>query len=182
LIADRLPAVWDKDPNAGRQNLHELRLLTRGALAEMRALLLELRPAAMAETQLAELLRQLTQAFIGRTRIPVTLTANGNALLPPKVQMMLYRITQEALNNTARHANASHAEVTLQCQADMAIIQIRDDGRGFQIDNVPADHLGLGIIHERAASIGAKLKIESEIGHGTSIEITWFEQHNGGSP
>ena len=71
LIAEVLPRVWERDPDEGRRSLQDLRRLTRGALAEMRALLAELRPSILTETDLGDLLRQLGSAFTGRTNIPV---------------------------------------------------------------------------------------------------------------
>ncbi|MBM4431232.1 MAG: GAF domain-containing protein, partial [Chloroflexi bacterium] len=99
LIAEVLPSVWDKDHSEGLKLLGELRQLSRGAMAEMRTLLLELRPAALAETDLADLLRQLAEATAGRTGLPVAVVADGCCTLPPDVHVALYRIAQEALNN-----------------------------------------------------------------------------------
>jgi PAS domain S-box-containing protein len=175
LIADGLPAVWDKDPSEGRRNLDTLRQMTRGALAEMRALLLELRPAALAEVDLGELLRQLTQAFTGRTRIPVALIITERRMLPPEVQATLYRITQEALNNIARHAAASQVAVYLCHEPGRVELRVCDNGIGFKLDEVAPGHLGIGIMRERAESIGASLKIDSQVGRGTTVEASWEE-------
>ncbi|HYG59384.1 MAG TPA: GAF domain-containing protein, partial [Symbiobacteriaceae bacterium] len=112
LIAEVLPVLWERNPAEGRRRLSELRELTRGALAEMRNLLLELRPTALVEAKMGDLLRQLADAITGRARIPVTLRCEGEAKLPPDVQVALYRIAQEALNNVARHAGATAAGVT----------------------------------------------------------------------
>src|SRR5512138_3291935 len=71
LIADVLPRLWERNPEEGRRRLEELRQLTRGALAEMRTLLLELRPTALTEAALADLLKQLAEAINGRARLPV---------------------------------------------------------------------------------------------------------------
>jgi signal transduction histidine kinase len=177
LIADNLPARWEKDQAAALQNLETLRQLTRGALAEMRALLLELRPGALGEVPLGVLLQQLVQAFSGRNNIPADLHIEGDQLLPDNVQTMLYRICQEALNNINRHAKAGQVEVTLHCEAQgseqAAQIHIQDNGRGFDINTIPPAHLGLGIMRERAASIGATLDITSVINRGTSVIVTW---------
>jgi len=86
--------------------LEELLQLTRGALAEMRTLLLELRPAALIEADLGNLLRQLAEALTGREGIPITVTVEGHSALPAPVQIALYRIAQEALNNISKHACA----------------------------------------------------------------------------
>jgi signal transduction histidine kinase len=150
-----------------------LRWLTQGALAEMRAMLLELRPAALTEHNLGVLLRQLTDAMMSRTRMPVTTTVVGDCDLPADVQIALYRIAQEALNNITKHARASQAKLSLHCEAGQARLRCSDDGLGFDPDSAAAHHLGLEIMHERALAIGAVLRIESQPGHGTRIQVEW---------
>jgi signal transduction histidine kinase len=181
LIAEAVPASWRLDQQEGEQLLDELRALTRGALAEMRTLLLEMRPAGLVETSLGDLVRQLAEAATGRIGVPVTAAVDGDLALPPDVHVALYRIAQEALNNMVKHSRASQAEVSLRSTADLlgggrgVELQIRDDGRGFDPAEVAADHLGLGIMRERAEAIGAQLQIESEIGHGTQVSVIWRE-------
>ena len=189
LTAQVLPRLWERHPEEGQQCLTELSRLTRGALAEMRTLLVELRPNVLVETRLGDLLRQLAEAITSRTRMLVQVITEGHATLPPDVQVALYRIAQEALNNVAKHAGASQAIVRLQysrpsrhnCQMvrlTMARrlgveLNINDDGRGFQQAGISADHLGLGIMRERAEAIDAALMIESEIGCGTHVVVIW---------
>lgn len=183
LIAEVLPALWESDQAAGRQLLRELRQLTRGALAEMRTLLLELRPAALIESNLGDLLRQLAESVSGRTGIPVTVSLEGCPMpdLPDDVHVALYRIAQEALNNVVKHAQAKQAGVRLACSRDLdraeepvrVRLSISDDGQGFDPAAVPLDHLGLGIIRERAQAIGATLHIDSRAGRGTVVEAFW---------
>jgi signal transduction histidine kinase len=173
LIAEVLPRLWNRNQEEGQRRLEELRQLARGALAEMRTLLLELRPAALTEANLDELLRHLTEAITGRARTPVTLTVEGDCTLPPEVQVGLYRITQEALNNVVKHAKASQAVVSLCCQPQQVELHIKDDGRGFEPEQVSPEHLGLGIMRERAETIGANFKLQSRPGQGTHIEVLW---------
>jgi signal transduction histidine kinase len=197
LIAEALPSSWELDRSEGGQLLKELQQLTRGALAEMRTLLLELRPTALVETGLADLLRQLVEATSGRIGIPVQLVVRGTAVLPSDVHVTLYRIAQEALNNVAKHARARQVEVsltsstgalhpppiarqqTLAGDSDPALLgqkvelEIRDDGRGFDLADNRPDQLGLGIMRERAQGIGAELTVESKPGMGTKIRAVW---------
>jgi len=187
LIAEVLPRLWERNPAEGRRSLAELHQLTRGALAEMRTLLLELRPAALLEVGLADLLRQLAEAATVRSRLPITLSLDKLAPLPPDLQVNLYRIAQEALSNVTKHSGASHATVTLRClpcagehgpavdRATMAPLElsIADDGRGFDLDAVPPSSLGLDIMRERAEAIGAALSIDSQIGQGTQVTVLW---------
>jgi nitrate/nitrite-specific signal transduction histidine kinase len=183
LIAEALPALWESNPEEGRQLLRELRQLSRGALAEMRTLLLELRPAALVEANLGDLLRQLGEAMTGRTGVPVTVAVEGRCALPSDVHVSLYRIAQEALNNVVKHSDASQVTVELRCtsssrkeneqQEECVELQVSDNGRGFDPKAIPHDRLGLGIIRERAQAIGATLEIESQPGLGTKVTICW---------
>ncbi len=176
LIAEVLPRLTQRNPEEADRRLEELRQLTRSALAEMRTLLLELRPSRLTEVGLGDLLRQLTEAITGRARVPITLEVERQCTLPPKVQVSLYRTAQEALNNVAKHAHANQAMVKLRCEPDSAELSITDNGRGFVLENLEPDSLGLSIMRERAESIGALLKIESEIGQGTSVKVVWRDK------
>ncbi|MFC2027368.1 histidine kinase, partial [Chloroflexota bacterium] len=173
LIAEVLPRLWEKNPDEGRRRLEELRRSTRGALAEMRMLLMELRPAALTEANLGELLQQMTDAAIGKVGIPFDLTVEGQGALPADVQITFYRVAQEALNNIQKHASASKVSLTLRYQPESVTLVISDDGAGFDPDSVSSEHLGLSIMCERAETIGAECKVESEIGHGTRVKVMW---------
>jgi PAS domain S-box-containing protein len=175
LIADVLPEIWEMNANEGKRRLEEVRQLTRGALAEMRTLLVELRPNALVEVPLPTLLRQLTEALIGRSRMNIQLSAEGERKLPADVQVGLYRVAQEALNNVVKHAHATQAVVTLR-MGEVTRLTVQDNGAGFDPGTVTADHLGLKIMRERAEAIGAKYSIYSEPGEGTQISIVWEEK------
>ncbi|NDJ51596.1 MAG: GAF domain-containing protein [Chloroflexi bacterium] len=174
LIADIVPQVWEHNPEKGRQRLDQLSQLTRGALAEMRALLLELRPTALTDVNLVESLTRLAAAVTSRTGVSINVSTMGALVsLPDDVQVTFYRIAQETLNNTVRHANATCAEITLACKEDVIQLTIADNGRGFDPLQIPPGHFGLNIMRERAAKINASLEIESQIGQGTQTILTW---------
>jgi nitrate/nitrite-specific signal transduction histidine kinase len=173
LIADVIPRIWKRDPDEGMKNLEELRQLTRGALAEMRTLLLEMRPESLERAEIKSLLTQLTDAFIGRVRVPVSLVIDGDCELTHEVKLVFYRVAQEALNNIAKHSGARQVEVRLKCQPGQMSMLIKDDGLGFDPSSVTPEHLGIAIMHERANSIGANLKIDSQVGQGTTVELDW---------
>jgi signal transduction histidine kinase/predicted hydrocarbon binding protein len=173
LIAEVMPKLWERDREEARRRLAELRQLTRGALAEMRTLLMELRPSAMVEADLKDLLVQLGEAMNGRTRIPVTVAAQGRYPLPPEVQVALYRVAQEALGNVAKHAAAQHVHVELLCGDRGVELTIADDGVGFDPAGAGPDQAGLGIMRERADSVGARVWLESRPGSGTTVFVRW---------
>jgi nitrate/nitrite-specific signal transduction histidine kinase len=177
LIAEVLPRVYERDPAQGEERLEELRQLTRGALAEMRILLLELRPATLADAKLPDLLRQLSEAVVGRWRIPVDLRLESAMDIPSEVGVAMYRIAQEALNNVAKHSGAEQAVVSLsdqrQGERDALELLVQDDGCGFDPADARTGRLGLGIMAERAESIGALLEIQTSPGEGTRVRVVW---------
>jgi signal transduction histidine kinase len=173
LIAEVLPRIWARSAQQGAERLAELRQLTRGALAEMRTLLAELRPSVLVEAALPELLRQLGEAFTGRARVPVELEVDGEGELPSEVQIALYRVTQEALNNIAKHAGASHVTICLSYRPGGVALSILDDGRGFDPGAVTAEHLGVAIMRERAEAVGGALEVASRPGGGTRVGVVW---------
>jgi signal transduction histidine kinase len=171
LIAEVLPRLWEKNPTEGRRRLEELRELTRGALAEMRALLMELRPSTLADFSLGDLLRQLAEAEIGRSRLDVDLAIENEQPLPPEIKIAFYRIAQEALHNVGKHAGAKSVDMLLQFEPAFVQLVIEDDGRGFDVKNIPPNSLGVGIMRERAAKIKANFSVASQIGEGTTITV-----------
>jgi two-component system nitrate/nitrite sensor histidine kinase NarX len=194
LIAEVLPRLWDRDPVEARQSLEDLRRLTRGAQAEMRELLAELRPSVLADSSLSDLLRQLANAFTGRTNVPASVTTAAEHVLSADIQVALYRICQEALNNVAKHAAASRVEIDLYLDTGAAQVssslapagapqeivvssvelRIRDDGHGFDpAQPATSGHFGLGMMRERAEAVGARLTVTSLPGHGTEITVRW---------
>ena len=178
LIAEVLPKVWEKSEDEGHKKLEEVRQLTRGALAEMRTLLFELRPAALADADLNDLLRQLSESITGRARVPVALEAEGQCEIPPDVKVAFYRIAQEALNNIAKHSGASRAQVSLHCRPEKVELSVIDNGHGFDTAQETPGSFGLGNMKERAAGIGALLTIRSKPGEGTEVSVTWSD-HKG---
>ena len=172
-IADALPDVWERYPDEARQGLEQLRQLTTGALAEMRNLLLELHPAALLERSLGELLRQLANGTAARARVRVEVQVVHDRSFPENVQVALYRIAQEALNNAIRHAHASSVMLDLVCGPGATTLTIVDDGKGVEPNQVPSNRLGLEIMRERAGSIEASFDVESLPEHGTTIRVIY---------
>lgn len=172
LITDVLPSLWEIDREEGQRSLNRLQRLTRGALAEMRALLLELRPKTLEQAHLGDLMHQLAQAIMSHKKIEIQVEVQGESALPSRVKVGLYRLAQEAVNNAAKHARATQVFMCLNCNEANLHLSIRDNGRGFDASQVSGG-LGINIMHERADEIGAELEIYSLIGTGTAVEITW---------
>ena len=143
LIADVIPQIWKRNPEEGLQNLEELRQLTRGALAEMRTMLLEMRPESLERADIKSLLTQLADAFIGRVRVPLDLQIHGDCELTHEVKIVFYRVAQEALNNIAKHSGARQVELRLDCQPGHLHLCIQDDGLGFDAGSIPPGHMGI---------------------------------------
>jgi PAS domain S-box-containing protein len=180
LMAEALPSIWRMDVDSAERALAELQRLTWGALAEMRTLLLELRPAALASSPLIDLLRQLGQAASGRTELKVEVHAVGQRLLPTEVHVGLYRIAQEALNNVVKHAGATRARIWLRFTRHGVRLSVTDNGRGIDPSAVPPGRMGLGIMHERAAAIGASLTVERQRHGGSQVQLIWRDPLFGG--
>lgn len=173
LLADVIPDLWQRDMDKGLQRLEQLRQLNRVALAELRALLLELRPSALVEVPMSSLLRQLVDSIQARSEVGIALVINGDHVLDPHIQVTIYRVAQESLNNALRHADATQIEVALHHQPHELSLTICDDGHGFNSVDVSSGSLGLRIMRERAASIAADLAISSAVGMGTTIQLRW---------
>jgi PAS domain S-box-containing protein len=172
-ISQALPRIWERNPEQARSGLSELTTLTNAALAEMRTLLLELRPETLEKQDLVDLLHQLVDGMMGRTRLPITLHIDSNCDLPPDVRMALYRITQEALNNIVKHSRATQAEIRLARRTGGIALLIRDNGVGFNPQSISSHHLGLDIMRERAKNIAADFDIQSEPSRGTWVSVVW---------
>jgi len=170
LVAETLERTTHLDADQ-RSQVERLRLLTSGALSEMRALLLELRPEVLGETPLRDLIHQLISAFESRRKVTCTADLAPIPELLPTVKVALYRIVQESFNNIARHAEATEVTIRLAPWHDKVCLSVSDNGAGFDPDSVP-ENLGLRIMAERAESIGAELNVDSACGGGTTVTVT----------
>ncbi len=132
LLADVIPELWETNIAQGRLRLAQLRQLNRLALDELRALLFELRPAAIANLPLDALLAQLVHATKRPDYVMITLQIEGQHFVSPQAQIAIYRITQEALSNALRHAAATAVTITLDRFADQLCLTIVDNGQGFE--------------------------------------------------
>lgn len=172
LLAQVLPDLWRLDREAAQQSLEQVRDLTRGALAEMRDLLYELRPAEAGEQDLAQGLRTRAGAFQRRSGVTASVQAPLPVRLPAEQAQALLRIVQEALTNIDHHARARSVSLAVR-GGPQIMLRIADDGCGFVPNQVVAGRLGLISMRERAKAIGAELELISAPGQGTTITVIW---------
>lgn len=200
LIAQSIESAWRRDPAEGERRIHRLLELSQAALAEMRALLLELRPSEGSTSAtpgdefqtglvrvrrdgLAEAIRRHA-ADVARDGLHIHVdtsgypppTAGPNTHPPLACEEALYRITQEALNNIVKHAQARRVEIQLALDSGQARLSVTDDGRGFSSErSAPADRnggIGLKTMRERAEALRGTLRTISAPGRGTTVEVS----------
>ncbi|MGW8226882.1 MAG: 7TM diverse intracellular signaling domain-containing protein, partial [Anaerolineales bacterium] len=176
VLAETTPRIWQNDQELARLNMEKLSLLIRGALAEMRSLLLELRSGELHNQSLPQLLTTLAEAGRVRTRAEISLSVTGERTLPDNVTLTFYYIAQEGLNNAINHGKATQIDISLIEDPDSVELRILDDGRGFIPQEIPEGHLGINIMLERVAQIGADLRIISEPGEGAELILTWSDK------
>jgi signal transduction histidine kinase len=158
-----------RDPLELPESLDYLLSLAEAALAEMRALIFELRPESLEREGLAAALSRQGAALQARHDITVQTDLCEEPVLPLKAKQELYRIAQEAMHNTVKHARASRVDLVLRRTANAVILEVRDDGLGFDPLGSFPGHLGLRSMQERVSNLGGMLQIESAPGQGTHI-------------
>ncbi|NTU84950.1 MAG: GAF domain-containing sensor histidine kinase, partial [Chloroflexales bacterium] len=141
------------------------------SLKEMRLLIYQLRSQEFDEQGLAEALRHRLEAVEGRSGVKVRLDAEGyRQPVSPGVESQLYAIVQEAMNNALRHAGATMITIVLRSDHEGALVEVADNGRGFDPDE-PSAGLGLTTMRERAEAIGGRLSVTSAPGRGTTVRV-----------
>jgi signal transduction histidine kinase len=171
LFSLRLTAAAARSAEDPASELQRVERLAKEALAELRAVIFELRPAELAGDGLAESLRKHVQVLdrvwgTGRGRRTTVRFQGEEIELPPETEAVVFRIAQEALYNALRHGDPREVVVNLT----PGVLEIRDDGVGFDVSDGSRDGLGLASMRERAASVGAALTIESSDG-GTVVRV-----------
>ncbi|MGP1630735.1 MAG: type IV pili methyl-accepting chemotaxis transducer N-terminal domain-containing protein [Giesbergeria sp.] len=166
-------AVKKGNDSARDRSMAELDVGVRECYADVRELLVHFRTRASGE-DIEEALRTTLSKFGHQTGIAAQLSMEGHGLpLDADVQIQVLHMVQEALSNVRKHAQASHVEVRVQRHPRWRF-EVQDDGLGFDVRNAPAPdslHVGLGIVRERAAGIGARVSVESTPGSGTTVCI-----------
>lgn len=173
LTAEVIPKLWEKNPEAVIEKLESVRKLNKVALQEMRILLYELKPSALKNENLVDLLQGLIKSVESRSKIPIELIINGEYKFPAKIELGFFRIAQEGLNNIVKHSCATKASLVLKILPEQLYMIISDNGRGFDDKKIISTNLGLVIIRERAKLIGASISIKSLKGKGTNITVIY---------
>jgi signal transduction histidine kinase len=145
--------------------------LAEAGLAEMRALLFELRPESLASEGLVAGLQKQVASLRARHRLEVAAELGEEPDVPLDVKETAYRITQEALQNVVRHARAKRVWLILMDKGDGLMVEVRDDGIGFDPTLAHPGHLGLQTMRERAERVGGSLKLASARGEGTTVYV-----------
>ncbi|MFI5974274.1 GAF domain-containing sensor histidine kinase [Streptomyces sp. NPDC051452] len=173
LTAQAAAALVDRDPARAKDELHQVAVLAAEAADELRAAVVELRPAALDEDGLIATLRTHTRVLDRAHNARVTFTGDGFRALPAAQEEALLRVAQEALHNALRHSGAAHVDVSVERRGRGAVLRVTDDGGGFDPGAVrrAGRHLGLVSMRDRASGAGGALTVESAPGKGTTIEM-----------
>ncbi|MGW6395458.1 GAF domain-containing sensor histidine kinase [Streptomyces sp. NPDC055103] len=173
LTAQAAAALVDRDPARAKDELHQVAVLAAEAADELRAAVVELRPAALDEDGLVHTLRTQIQVMDRAHTARVTFDSQGIRALPAAQEEAVLRVAQEALHNALRHAEAELVTVTLARSGQGARLTVTDDGKGFDPRTVrnAGRHLGLVSMRDRAGGVGGGLTVTSAAGEGTTIEM-----------
>jgi signal transduction histidine kinase len=173
LTAESAATLLDRDPDAARAQLQRLRELAREALEELRSLILGLRPADLQRDGLEGALAKEVAMLRRIHGVEIELLADGVEDRAGPRDVDVLRIAHEALHNAVRHAGARAVSVRLQGSESRLLVEVVDDGVGFDPSAVElrSRHLGLTSMEERARELGAKLEIRSAPGDGTTVRL-----------
>ncbi|SEP73456.1 GAF domain-containing sensor histidine kinase [Streptomyces radiopugnans] len=173
LTAQAATALVGRDPDRAREELRRVAGLAAEAADELRAAVVELRPAALEEDGLVAALRSQVQVLDRAHSARVVLDSEGVRALPAAQEEALLRVAQEALHNALRHSGARRVAVSLARRGTGAVLRVADDGSGFDPSAVrrAGRRLGLVSMRDRADGVGGTLRVESEPGRGTVIEM-----------
>ncbi|MEU6221600.1 GAF domain-containing sensor histidine kinase [Streptomyces sp. NPDC047022] len=173
LTAQAAAALIDRDPGRAKGELHQVAVLAAEAADELRAAVVELRPAGLDEDGLVATLRTQVQVLDRAHTARVTFTSRGVRALPASQEEALLRVAQEALHNALRHSAAERVGVTLVRKGESVVLSVTDDGCGFEPEAIrrAGRHLGLVSMRDRAGGVGGTLTVESAPGKGTTIEM-----------
>ena len=161
----------ERDPAKLAEPLDYILSLAEAGLSEMRALIFELRPESLQNEGLVAALTKQADAIHARHKINVVTDFGEEPDISLDAKEALYRIAQEAMHNIAKHASATHVELSLQTEDGHLKLEVRDNGKGFDPQGEFPGHLGLQSMRERVAYFGGELQITSQPGKGTLVTV-----------
>lgn len=181
-------SLLPKSAKAAQNILEQSEELINQILERTRSIMAGLRPPVLEDLGLTPALRQLAEEFQQNTGAAVEIrTGNLSKRLPAQLEVALYRITQESLNNIRKHAEAQHVRIALAKENEQVVLSVQDDGLGFEkqpagprTDDmmileggwvIPGGHFGLIGIQERVNQLGGRLQIASAPGQGTTLRV-----------
>ena len=173
LTAEAVATQLDRDPAAARAHAERLRALAGEALDELRSLILGLRPPQLERDGLEGALRKEVEMLRRVHGVDIGFHADGAVGGASERSLAVLRIAHEALHNALRHASAEHVVVALRERYGNLVLEVTDDGVGFEPDRaaVRARHLGLTSMEERARELGGRVLIRSKPGSGTTVRL-----------
>ena len=163
--------ILKNDPNSAWTHLGEAENLVYEVIQELTFLIQEMYPMALKEKGLATTLREYVFEWENRNGVMINLDIENPRRLDLEMEQAIYRMTQEALANVARHSQSDKVDVSLKYNDDCVAVTVEDNGQGFDVQH-RSGGMGLRIIKERAESLGGQACIESEPGVGTKVVIT----------
>ncbi|MBT9589237.1 hypothetical protein IV102_38275 [bacterium] len=169
LGAKTIKARWYSHPEKAQQSLDYVIELAEGAGKEMRALLYSLRPESLEEEGLVQALRRQAEALQARYGISVDFRASKEPELDPASRLALFRVASESLHNVVKHSGARHVRMLLDVDRDQCVLEVVDDGVGFDSLSSRPDQYGLESMRERMEGVGGHWQLTSANGQGTTI-------------
>lgn len=176
LQAEIVERMFDADPTKARGELGNLKSAANSTFQRIREFIFDLRPMMLDDLGLIPTLKRYVQTFETKTRLPIHLATLGETTLSSYIEVTLFRSVQELLNNAARHAHASHVQVTLDLQDNPVVVTVEDDGSGFDVATAIAaarqrSSSGLVNLEKRIEMLGGKIQFQSGTGRGTKVRV-----------
>ena len=174
LRAEICERAMDVDAARARAELTSLKSLASGTLQDTRRFIFDLRPMILDDLGLEKTLRQYARQWAEKNKVEANLSVGGlRERLPNAVEISIYRIVQDALNNVAGHAHAAHVQINVDLEDNTLVASVEDDGSGFNVQELERGEtskaLGIASMRQRAEMLGGQLIVESLVGRGTKV-------------
>lgn len=162
--------LMDVDQTQARDELSNLKMSAMGTFQKVRNFIFELRPMMLDDLGLIPTIRRYADTFKEQTGLEVNVTISGNERrLESYLEVMVFRAIQELLGNAARHSQATLLKINVDLTDDLIRVSVDDNGKGFDVDSVQGQNLGLKLIRERTEMLGGTFEIDSAMGKGTRV-------------